>query len=373
MKSITEVLGGAQILLSFSFDVQDCFAETLSAEHRTFLAMLRVIEEGFTTERTLQRKRGRPPIPLDRFKKAFLALNFFRAEHVAGILRRLESDENLRRLCDFSSVPSAASFSRRMAVLAQDATMERVLNFLAENYHEGRIIGHISRDSTAIESREKPRNKKKDVALPEVHRRKRGRPRKGEKKPEKKLRRLARQLSMKPGKALAELDSSCSWGCKKNSQGNVSFWKGYKLHLDVTDVGIPVTAVLTGANVHDSQVALPMEKLTERKITHLYSVMDSAYDAPELRGYIIGKGRVPLIKGNKRRSPEFRPFTEAQRERFKVRSVVERANSQLKDYLIPAKVFVRGKAKVFFQLLCGVVCLAALKILQYFILPKLET
>jgi hypothetical protein len=41
--------------------------------------------------------------------------------------------------------------------------------------------------------------------------------------------------------------------------------------------------------------------------------------------------------------------------------------------LIPAKVFVRGKAKVFFQLLCGVVCLAALKILQYYILPTLET
>jgi hypothetical protein len=39
----------------------------------------------------------------------------------------------------------------------------------------------------------------------------------------------------------------------KNSQGNVSFWMGYKLHLGVTDLGIPVTAVVTGANVHDSQ------------------------------------------------------------------------------------------------------------------------
>jgi len=48
---------------------------------------------------------------------------------------------------------------------------------------------------------------------------------------------------MKPGKAL---NTDCAWGCKKNSLGNVSFWKGYKLHLDVTEMGIPVTAILTG-------------------------------------------------------------------------------------------------------------------------------
>jgi len=38
-----------------------------------------------------------------------------------------------------------------------------------------------------------------------------------------------------------------------------------QLHLDVTDRGIPVWAVVTGANVHDSQVAIPMGKWTERK------------------------------------------------------------------------------------------------------------
>ena len=67
------------------------------------------------------------------------------------------------------------------------------------------------------------------------------------------------------------------------------FWKGYKLHLDVTDWGLPVTAVVTGASVHDSQVALPMEKVTERRVQHLYSVMDSTYDAPKIRGYIQGR------------------------------------------------------------------------------------
>lgn len=87
------------------------------------------------------------------------------------------------------------------------------------------------------------------------------------------------------------MDNDCTWGCKRNSQGNVQFWKGYKLHLDVTDSGIPVTAVVTGvghshvtfsllanvseANVHDSQVAIPMKKLKQRNITRLYSLSDA--------------------------------------------------------------------------------------------------
>jgi len=137
-------------------------------------------------------------------------------------------------------------------------------------------------------------------------------------------------------------------------------------------MGIPITAIVTGANVHDSQVAIPMEKLTERKVTFLYSVMDSAYDAVPVATYITSKGRVPLIDPNKRRGGERIVFTPAQKERFKIRTTVERANAHLKDWLIPAQIFVRGVKKVSFQLLCGVLCLSALKILQYFIFPPAQ-
>jgi hypothetical protein len=372
MTTITEILGGAQILLGISFDIQECFEEHLDEEHRAFLEMIRIIEEELPIDRHVPSGRGRPPIPQDSFWKAFLALNFFQANNVTGLLHRLKSDANLRKICEFSKVPSAATFSRRMAELAKKETMSRIIDSLARKYFKGRIIGHVSRDSTAIEAREKPANKKKDVALEILPKRKRGRPRKGESRPEKKVRRLTRQLKLKPGKALAALDSRCNWGCKRNSQGNVTFWKGYKLHLDVSDFGIPITAVLTGANVHDSQAALPMAKLTERKVTHLYDLMDSAYDVPEIREYEKGKGRVALIDFNKRRCKEPLQFDPAEKERFKGRSTVERANSHLKDRLIPAKIFVRGIKKVSFQILCGVVCLSVLKILQYIILPQQE-
>ena len=57
------------------------------------------------------------------------------------------------------------------------------------------------------------------------------------------------------------------------------------------------------------------------------------------------------------------------KERFKIRSTIERANSHLKDWLIGGKVYVRGIRKVSFHLMSGVVCLAAVKILQYLVVP----
>lgn len=366
MKSLTEILGGAQILLPVSFNAQECFEEYLNTEQRTFLAILRLVEEYVPPYESERSTMGRPAYEMGPFLRAFLARSLFRIPTTDDLRKRLMADPNLRQMVGFRKIPSAATFSRRMAVLAATPMITRALNDMTAQYHEGRIVGHISRDSTAIPVREKPANKKRDVALTPEPKRKRGRPRKGDSRPAKKLRRLERQLRMKPGKAVAELDCACAWGCKKNSQGNVSFWKGYKLHLDVTDLGIPVTAVVTGANVHDSQLAIPMEKWTERKITYLYSVMDSAYDARPIADYVEGMGRVPLIDPNKRRGGERKGFTPAQQERFKVRSVVERTNAHLKDWLIPPQIFVRGIAKVSFQLLCAVFSLAALKILQHF-------
>ena len=64
-------------------------------------------------------------------------------------------------------------------------------------------------------------------------------------------------IRQSPGKAMAELDKACGWGCKKNGRGNSRYWKGYKFHLDVNERGIPVNPCVTEANVHGSQLAIP--------------------------------------------------------------------------------------------------------------------
>ena len=53
---------------------------------------------------------------------------------------------------------------------------------MVSSYLEGRIVGHVSRDSTAIEAREQAKNKKREV----IPRGKPGRPRKGSEPKEKK-------------------------------------------------------------------------------------------------------------------------------------------------------------------------------------------
>jgi transposase len=370
MKNITEILGGAQLLLDVSFDLQDVFEEYLSEEQRAFLVLLRLIEEDVPMRTRLYGGRGRIPYDDQPFFRAAIGKSFLQIVTTDKLIDRLHADANFKRICGFPCVPSAATFSRRFATFAEIAIMDQTLNTMVRRHLDGRLIGHILRDSTAIEAREKAQNKKGDLELSPKPVRRRGRPRKGEPKAAKRMKRLATQARQKASVSVAQLDRNCAWGCKKNSQGNVTFWKGYKLHLDVTEMGIPVTAVVTGANVHDSQVAIPMEKLTERKIDHLYSLMDSAYDAQDIRSYIQGKGRVAIIDGNKRRGEGARPLDAAEKQRFKIRSTVERANSHLKDWLIGGKVYVRGIRKVRFHLLSGVVCLAAVKILQYLVIPQ---
>lgn len=373
MKTVTEILGGAQTLLPLSFDIQRCFEENLTDEHRYFISLLCVVEEAMP--RTITRstsKTGRPPYPNEPIMRAFLARSFFRIATIADLRNRLINDPNLRRICDFDDVPSTATFSRRLKDFSEGPKMVQALNALVTRYHEGRIIGHISRDSTAIEARETPANKKSDVVTAKL-KLKRGRPRKGEIRPKKEPSQLEAQLGQTASKSLSKLQKECAWGCKKNSQGNISTWKGYKLHLDVSDIGFPITAIVTGANVHDSQAAIPMEKLTGSKVQHLYSLMDAAYDAATISNYIREQGRVPLIDPNKRRGSERTQFSPAQKQRFKIRTTVERANAHLKDWLLPPHIFVRGIAKVSFVLMCGVLCLAAAKALQYFIIPELKT
>ena len=109
-----------------------------------------------------------------------------------------------------------------------------------------------------------------------------------------------------------------------------------------------------------------MEKITEQKVNFCYSLMDSAFDAKTIDEYIRGRGRVSIIDVNKRKNKERPALEPAKQERYKIRATVERANSHLKDNLIPKAVYVKGHTKVSFVLMASVFCLAAIKYLQHF-------
>ena len=184
------------------------------------------------------------------------------------------------------------------------------------------------------------------------------RPQKGEVRPTPEPSPLQRQRDQTLEQMLFELDTACATGTKKNAQAYKISWKGDKLHLDTACCGVPISAVLTGANVHDSRVALPLTRISAQRVNACYELMDAAYCSAVIREEIEAAGRVPLIDHNPRKG-EKREFAAHEAQRFKTRSGAERCNARLKDEFGARHVQVRGHAKVMCHLMLGVVALCA--------------
>jgi hypothetical protein len=147
-------------------------------------------------------------------------------------------------------------------------------------------------------------------------------------------------------------------GAKKNSKAYKQAWIGYKLHVSVNDCGLPISAVLTAASLHESQVAVPLMKMTSERLDYLNDLMDSAYDAQ--RSYEVSRrlGHVPIIAKNGRRKKVI-PLARHEAVRYQERTVAERFNSRLKEGFGADNVMVQGAAKVRLHLMLGVVALFA--------------
>jgi hypothetical protein len=195
--------------------------------------------------------RGRPSKDRQALATAFLAKARLGLETTRQLVGRLESDPQLRCLCGWHTtgqLPHEATFSRAFAEFANSELPQRLHEALIKDTQQNRLIGHIARDSTAIEARERfdelPRHRP-------IAKRERGRPRKAERVMSG--RRLPRQRRQTLHDMLAELPRHCSLGVKKSSKGYQQYWRGYKLHIDVADGQIPISCLLTAASLHDSQ------------------------------------------------------------------------------------------------------------------------
>lgn len=102
--------------------------------------------------------RGRPCDDRRALIAAFLAKSIHNFPTTRQLIDRLKADSQLRSLCGWMSeaaVPSESTFSRAFADFARRKLPERIHEALVRLTQEKRIVGHIARDSTAIEAREK--------------------------------------------------------------------------------------------------------------------------------------------------------------------------------------------------------------------------
>ena len=306
---------------------------------------------------------GRPPRDRAALASAFVAKAVLGINTTTGLIERLAVDRALKRICGFSMwkrLPDESTFSRAFAEFAEDGLAERAHATLVKETLGDSLIGHVSRDGTTIESREKPVRKAKATEARQP--KKRGRPKQGEIR-ETKPGKLEQQRGKTLAQLLTELPRNCDTGVKSNAQGYKNGWNGYKLHIDTADCGIPISAVLTSASMHDSLAAMPLSLMTEQRVTNCYDLMDAAYCSDILRDHSRSLGHVPLIDHNPRRGEKIE-FSPAEAQRYKERSQAERTNARLKDDYGGRHIRVKGHAKVMSHLMFGILALTADQLLR---------
>lgn len=292
---------------------------------------------------------------------------------------RLRVDQALRQFCGWNTpgaVPHESKFSRAFAEFATSQLPQQLHAAVIESTQSQRLIGHIARDSTAIEARERVPEEvveKKRAARRDKAKRRKTKRRKGahsRAKASERGTRLQQQCHQKLDTMLDNLPRQCDIGAKKNSKGHEVYWRGYKLHLDVADGQLPISAVLTSASLHDSQVAIPLMTMTSQRVTYLYDLMDTAYDADLIHAQSRELNHVPIIapharRGTKKPSQLPKVFPDkptpelswAEKDRFKERTMAERVNARLKDEFGASHLRVRGAVKVAAHLMFGVLAL----------------
>ena len=267
-----------------------------------------------------------------------------------------------------TDIPSESKFSRVFKELSDLKIAQKTHEKFVKEYLSDKLFFYNATDATKVALREKPVKVEKEKSKPK----KRGRPKKGEIREPIKPTILKQQKEMKTvEEKLSLVSTACGVGVKQNSKGNKEVWIGGKLHISAVDGDIPITAFYSGANVHDSSVALPLMQETSRRVNYLYDLQDAGYDADIIREFSENLGHRPIIDINPKNSKALKEkikLIKHEKESFKFinqhqnldeehynqRSMVERVNKYLKDDFGCDKIYYQGATKVASVLAFGI-------------------
>jgi hypothetical protein len=339
--------------------------DPLSEKEREFVQIVSLLDLPSHMKEFRWQGFGRKKKSRINIAKAFVAKTVYKFETTEMLIEYLKKCKSIRRLCGWQfswQIPSKATFSRAFAEFAKHSLPQKIHEAMVITHCGPKLAGHVSRDATAIEAREKPvkANPSEEASKPKG---KRGRPRKGEVPAPKAPKRVELQATRSLEENLEDLPTHCNVGTKKNSKGYKETWVGYKLHLDCIDGDIPISAILSSASLHDSQVAIPLAQMSSSRVTNLYDLMDAAYDSPEIHAFSKSLGHIPIIDHNPRRGEKIL-MEPATKSRFAERSSSERVNSNLKDNYGGRSIRVKGASKVMAHLMFGIISITATQIFR---------
>ena len=96
---------------------------------------------------------GRKLEEREALARSFVAKLLYKHPTTRDLIKALQSAPNLRKITGFETVgdiPSESTFSRAFGEFAASGLGARVHDTLVKEYLAGELIGHISRDATAI-------------------------------------------------------------------------------------------------------------------------------------------------------------------------------------------------------------------------------
>ena len=311
--------------------------------------------------------------PKDReeIARAFIAKSVYNIQTTRDLIDRLHIDRTLRMLCGWrykTDIPSESKFSRVFKEMSDLKIAEKTHEKFVKEYLSDELFFYNATDATKVPLREKPIKVEKE----KKPKNKVGRPKKGETREPIKPKILEQQKEMKTVEEMFGcISTKCGVGVKQNSKGNREVWIGGKLHISAVDGDIPITAFYSGANVHDSSVALPLIMETSKRVNYFYDLQDAGYDADIIREFSENLGHRPIIDINPKNSKALKEkielikhekesfkfinqYLDLDKEHYNQRSMVERVNKYLKDDFGCDKIYYQGATKVASVLAFGV-------------------
>jgi hypothetical protein len=317
----------------------------------------------------------------EQIARAFIAKSVYNFQTTRDLIDRLHIDRTLRILCGWrylKDIPSEATFSRAFDEISQMQIAQKTHAQFVKEYLSEKTFFYNATDATKIPLREKAVKKEKIEKI----KHKAGRPKKGEIRESVKPKILEQQKKMQSvEEKLTLVSTDCGVGIKQNSKGNREVWIGGKLHISAVDGDIPITAFYSGANVHDSSVALPLMQETSKRVNYLYDLQDAGYDADIIREFSTASGHRPIIDINPKNSKELKAKIElmeheqmtfkylnqhlnCDEQHYNQRSMVERVNKYLKDDFGCDKIYYQGATKVASVLAFGILSICIHQSLQ---------
>ena len=141
----------------------------LSALDQQFCEVISLTNLGRFTRRCDWCGNGAPPASRTWLAHAFIAKSVYQFPNTTALLDALQSRPLLRSLCGWDSageVPSEATFSRAFTAFANDQVPQQIHEHIVKTHAGPKVVGHVSRDATAIESPERPAPKPACALVP---------------------------------------------------------------------------------------------------------------------------------------------------------------------------------------------------------------